>query len=607
MGLLVAAAGRIDDLGGRRHLVAGPLELRLLDLVVADASDRVLRGLDVAVRYDQKFDVALVLERAQPLALLVHEVGGDFHRHLGDDLGGAVLADLLTDQAQQGERHRLDGADAADAGAARAHLVARIAERGAQALARHLEHAEARQTADLDARTVHLHRIAQAIFDGALVARFVHVDEVDDDQTADVADAQLAGDLVGRLEVRVGGRGLDVAAARGARGVDVDRDQRLGVVDDDRAARGQLHLVCIGRFDLALDLVAVEERDVIRVHLQASTAFRRHETLHVLGGDGMGTRFVDQHLADVIREVVPQGARDGVALAIDQERRGTLEHRLDDLFPLDAQVVEVPLEFLDGPADAGRAHDGAHALRHHQGVHDALDLVALLALDAAAHAACPRVVGHQHQETPGERDEGREGGTLVAAFLFVHLHDDVLAFLQDLAHVDAPARGVLQEVLPGDLFQRQEAVALGAVVDEAGLERRLDARDARLVDVGFFLFAGRKFDREVVELLSVNQGDAQFFLLRRVHEHSFHGGPLYGKGPTVTRRSEPMRRRRARTSGRQSSCCCSCSCCLPGNLRTAGRNLLWSGRRRRAGESWGLDAGRGHYRPDSMASSPRTN
>ena len=126
--LLVAAAGRIDDLGGRRHLVAGPLEFRLLNLVVADASDRVLRGLDVAVRNDQQLDVALVLERAQPLALLVDEVGGDFHRHLGDDLGGTVLADLLADQAQQGERHRLDGADAADAGAARAHLVTGITQ-----------------------------------------------------------------------------------------------------------------------------------------------------------------------------------------------------------------------------------------------------------------------------------------------------------------------------------------------------------------------------------------------------------------------------------------------------------------------------------------------
>ena len=531
--LLLARTGGVDHLGGGRHLVAGALELRLVDLVVADAADRVLRGLDVAVRHDQELDIALVLERAQPLALLVDEVGGDLDRHLGDDLGGAVLAGLFADQPQQRERHRLDRADAADAGATRAHLVARVAQRGAQALTRHLEHAEARQTADLDARAVHLHGVAQAVLDGALVARLVHVDEVDDDQAADVADAQLAGDLVGGLEVGVGGGGLDVAAARGARGVDVDGDQRLGVVDDDGAARGQLHLVRVGRLDLALDLVAREERDVVGVHLQATTALRGHEALHVLGGDLVGARLVDQHLTDVVGEVVAQRAGHRVALAVDEERGGALEHRLHDLIPLDLEVVEVPLELLGGSAHAGGAHDGTHAGRHHEGVHDAAHLVAVLALDATADAAGAGVVRHQHQEAAGERDEGGEGGALVAALLLVDLHHDVLAFLQDLAHVDAPARGVLQEILAGDLLERQEAVALGAVVDEAGFERGLDARDARLVDVGLLLFAGRELDREVVELLSVNECDAQLFLLRRVHKHSFHGGPLYGMGPTA--------------------------------------------------------------------------
>ena len=167
-----------------------------------------------------------------------------------------------------GERHRLDAADAADADAARADDVARLAERRTQALARHLEQAEARQPADLDARAIHLHRIAQPILDVALVLRRLHVDEIDDDQSADVADAQLARDLVRGFEVRIERRGLDVAAARGARRVDVDGDQRLGVVDHDAAAGGQLHLVRVRGLDLALDLEAREERDVVLVELQ---------------------------------------------------------------------------------------------------------------------------------------------------------------------------------------------------------------------------------------------------------------------------------------------------------------------------------------------------
>ena len=150
----------------------------------------------------------------------------------------------------------------------------------------------------------------------------LHVDEVDDDQAADVTDAQLAGDLVRRFEVGVGRGGFDVAAARGARGVDVDGDQRLGVVDDDAAAGGQLHLVRVRRLDLALDLEAREQRHVVRVQLQPALRVRRHEALHVFLRLLEGSRVVDQDLADVVAEVVAHGAGDGVALLIDQERRG---------------------------------------------------------------------------------------------------------------------------------------------------------------------------------------------------------------------------------------------------------------------------------------------
>ena len=41
-----------------------------------------------------------------------------------------------------------------------------------------------------------------------------HVDEVDDDDAADVAQPQLADDLLGGLEVVAGNRLLEVAAAR---------------------------------------------------------------------------------------------------------------------------------------------------------------------------------------------------------------------------------------------------------------------------------------------------------------------------------------------------------------------------------------------------------
>ena len=173
----------------------------------------------------------------------------------------------------------------------------------AQALAAHLEQAELRDRRELDARPVGAQRIAQARLDLAPVLRLFHVDEVDDDQAAEVAQAHLARDLVGRLEVGAGRGFLDVAAARRARRVDVDRDQRLGVVDDDRAARRQVHRARERGLDLVLDLEAREQRRVVAVALDLVRRLRHHmghELLRLLV-DVVG---VDQDLADVGGEVV---------------------------------------------------------------------------------------------------------------------------------------------------------------------------------------------------------------------------------------------------------------------------------------------------------------
>ncbi len=53
----------------------------------------------------------------------------------------------------------------------------------------------------------------------------------------EVAQPQLPRDLLGGLQVGLERGVLDVMLARGAAGVDVDRDQRLGLVEHDVAAR----------------------------------------------------------------------------------------------------------------------------------------------------------------------------------------------------------------------------------------------------------------------------------------------------------------------------------------------------------------------------------
>ena len=140
---------------------------------------------------------------------------------------------------------------------------------GAQALARHFQQAELADLADLDAGAVVLHRIAQALFDLAVVAAVFHVDEVDDDQAGQIAQAQLAADFVGGFQIGLARGLLDRMLAGGAAGIHVDRDQRFGLVDDDIAARFQRHGGREHRVQLRLDMHALEQRHrvLVLVHI----------------------------------------------------------------------------------------------------------------------------------------------------------------------------------------------------------------------------------------------------------------------------------------------------------------------------------------------------
>ena len=61
-------------------------------------------------------------------------------------------------------------------------------------------------------------RFLQRFFHGAAIARFHHVDEVDDDKPGQVAQAQLAGHFGGGFNIGFGGGFFDVALAGGTSG-----------------------------------------------------------------------------------------------------------------------------------------------------------------------------------------------------------------------------------------------------------------------------------------------------------------------------------------------------------------------------------------------------
>src|SRR5690606_13150707 len=365
------------------QLVAGHAHQFIL---LAEALNFVMGGFHIGVGQHQDPQLVAALDVGDFGALFVEQVGGHFHRGDGADFGARLLLGLVFHQAQDGQGEGAGAADGALAAAAGADLEDGLLQGGAQPLAGHLQKAEAGDAAHLDPGAVQFEGLAHAVFHLPLVLGGGHVDEIDDDQPPHVPQAQLAGDLVRGFQVGLGGGLLDVAALGGAGGVDVDGDQGLGDVDDDGAAGGELDLPHEGGLDLVLDLVAVEQRDAALVELDLAGA-GRHHLLDEGGGEVVGLAAVDDHLADVGAQVVADGADDDVAF-LEQKVGGGGGVRLGlDGVPQLQQVVEVPLQLLGGAADAGGAHDGAHAVGDFQLPQGLPQLAALIPLDATGDAA----------------------------------------------------------------------------------------------------------------------------------------------------------------------------------------------------------------------------
>ena len=353
------------------------------------------------------------------------------------------------------------------------------------------------------------------------MTRVFHVDEVDDDEAAGIAQAQLARDFDCGFEVGVERGVLDVRALGRFRGVDVDRGQRFGLIDHDRAARRQAHIALERVLDLRLDLIARKQRHRFLVQLELAQVVR-HDLLHELARIVVQLGAVDQDFADVVAQVVAQGADDELGFLVDQERGRAAHARFGNRLPHLQQVIQIPLQFFRVTADAGGADDQAHFVGQGEFVEFFFQVGAVIALDAARHAAGARIVRHQHEVAAGERDERGQRGAFVAAFFLFDLNQQFLAFLEQFADTRAIVVDTALEILTRDFLHRQEAVAFGAVFDEAGFQRGFDPGDAAFVDIGLFLLFGGNLDVEIVERLAIDNGHAQLFTLSCVDQHAFH-------------------------------------------------------------------------------------
>ena len=494
-------------------------------VVVFETLELVVRRFQSFVGHQQHVDALLHFDFGNFRTLFVQQERGNIDGHLAQHRGGAVLHGLFLDDAQNLQCAGFCVADVAGTTATRAGDRSTFGQGRAQALAAHFHQAEFADGAELHAGAVLAQRVAKAVFDVAPVAAFFHVNEVDDDQAAQVAQAHLAGHFVSSFEVGAGGSFFDVAALDGAGRVNVHRNQSFGVVDHDGAARRQLHGAGVSRLDLVLDLEAAEQRRVVAVAFDA-VLMLGHDMRHELLGLFVDVVGVKQDIADVAVEVVADGADDQARFLVNQESAFAVFAGAFDGGPQLDQVVQVPLQLGRAAADAGSARDDAGAGGVFQLVHGFFEFSPVIALDAPADAAAARVVGHEHHITTGQADEGGQGRALVATFFFFDLDHHFLALADHVVDAGLVDRHAGGEVVARDFFERQKTVSVFAVIDKAGFQRRLDAGDNGLVDVALALLAPFNFNLVVEEFLSVNNGQPAFFSLGGINQHPFHRSSL---------------------------------------------------------------------------------
>src|SRR5579872_367819 len=367
----------------------------------------------------------------------------------------------------------------------------------AHAFAREFEQSEVGELLDRAARAVAAQRCRQRADDLLTAALLCHVDEVDDDDAADVAQAHLARDLGRRLEVRAHDRVLEIATAGEFACVDVDDGQRFGVLEHQVAARGQRDLRLEQALQFFVDAARFEER---------AGPFDQLEPLDVLRAEQRHRRAdlfelfsrVDVHRGDVAGQEIAHGFEHEVQVLVQQRGRGRAFVAFQDAVPEPQLDAEVGDELGFAHALCGRAHDRRHAFRAHA-AQDLLQPRAFVRIFDPRGDARIAAGRHQHEIEIGRRDIGGDARAFEASRFFDHLHEHVAADFEQF--VDGVALAAVGDLgfadvdrVAHDVVDIQEGIAAQTDVDERRAHAGQDVFDPAFVDGTYYFFFALEVD-----------------------------------------------------------------------------------------------------------------
>ena len=404
--------------------------------------DRKIRADQEGIRLDPDRHAIAGLDLGDMFAFVVHQVVDDTHRCFQQYLARTAAGALLFQLAQDHQGKVFVRTDQTGAVTMRTGLCRGLDHAGAQALAAHLHQAETGNPAHLNTGAIIFQRLFQPFFHRVVVAAFVHVDVIDHDQTGQIAQAQLAGNLVRGFKVGFAGGFLDAALAGGAARVHVDRHQRFGHADHDIAAGFQLNRRIEHAGQIGFDLIPRKQRQAFLVMFHI-LGVGRHDHFHEILGRAIAFFAFHQNFVNLAVIQVADRTFDQVAFLVNLGRRDGFQRQFANLLPQALQIFVIALDLGLGALGPGGADNQTSPVWHVDFIGNRLQLLAVCRIgDLAGNTAATGGVRHQHAIAACQRKIGGQRRALVAALFFHHLHQQYLAHLDHFLNLVTARTGL---------------------------------------------------------------------------------------------------------------------------------------------------------------------
>ena len=368
-----------------------------------------------------------------------------------------------------------------------------LKQTGTQALTGHLNQTQRSHLSHLVLGTVTAQALNQATQNQVTVRFKHHVNEVNDNNAADIAQTQLTDNLLSSFQVVLGDSLFKVAAATGElTGVHVHHGHGFGTVNHQRTTRRQVHLTVQCLRQLLVNAVVVEEVIVAVPLLQAGDQVRRHVG-HVRLNGIPRVLALNDHRGEVLVEDVTHGLNHQVGLLVEHLRSQHLAgvSLLLNLFPLRTQTVNVVGQLLLRSTLRRGTNNHASTLR--QLVLQNLLQASTLSVGQLAGNTGHRTTRHVHQEATGQGNLAGQAGTLVTNRVLGDLNQNRIAGLQGVLNL--AGRTVQTSDIPVDLARVQHSVAAASNVNERsfhGGQNVLNLTQVHVANQGILLGLGHE-------------------------------------------------------------------------------------------------------------------